>query len=99
VHGEKGWASLSPAFAFEDDRRLTGKIAGKWFGEEFNAIDEFALELDAFAGCIRENRPPEPTGVQGMRDVAILDAIYRAAKLGRPVAIRYPSENSKRRKS
>jgi len=99
LHGEKGWASLSPAFAFEDDRRLTGKIAGKWFGEEFNAMDEFALELDAFAGCIRENRQPEPSGVQGMRDVAIIEAIYRAAKLGRPVAIRYPNEKSKRRKS
>lgn len=90
VHGEKGWASLSPAFAFEDDRRLTGKIAGKWFGQEFNAIDEFALELDAFAACIRENRKPEPDGVQGMRDIVIIEAIFRAAKLGRPVPIRYP---------
>ena len=108
VHGEKGWASLSPAFAFEEERRLTGKIAGRWFAHEFTAIDEFALELDAFAGCIRENRKPEPDGVQGMRDIVILDAIYRAAKLGRPVAIRYPSINarakpmnksSKRRKS
>ena len=89
VHGEKGWATLSPAFAFEEERRLTGKIAGKWFEQEFEAIDEFALELDAFAGCIRENRKPEPDGAQGMRDIAIIEAIYRAAKSGRPVAIRY----------
>jgi predicted dehydrogenase len=108
VHGDKGWASLSPAFAFEEERRLTGKIAGRWFAQEFTAIDEFALELDAFAGCIRENWKPEPDGEQGLRDVVILDAIYRAAKLGRPVAIRYPSmkasakpmkASSKRRKS
>ena len=89
VHGEKGWATLSPAFAFEEERRLTGKIAGKWFEQEFKATDEFALELDAFATCIRENRKPEPDGVQGMRDIVIIDAIYRAAKSGRPVAIRY----------
>ncbi|MBZ5591667.1 MAG: Gfo/Idh/MocA family oxidoreductase [Acidobacteriia bacterium] len=99
VHGQKGWACLSPAFAFEDDRRLTGKISGQWFGEEFKAIDEFALELDAFAGSIRENRKPEPDGEQGMRDIAIIDAIYRSAKAGRTVAIRYPGESSKRRKS
>jgi len=99
VHGEKGWASLSPAFAFEDDRRLSGKIAGKWFGQEFTAIDEFALELDAFAGCIRENRKPEPDGEQGMRDIIIIDAIYRSAKKGRPVSIGYAGSNSKRRKS
>ena len=90
VHGEKGWASLAPAYAFEDDRRLTGKIAGKSINEEFAAIDEFALELDAFAECIRENRKPEPDGVQGMRDVVIIEAIYRAAKSRRPVPIRYP---------
>ena len=90
VHGEKGWASLAPAYTFEDDRRLTGKISGKSIHEEFTAIDEFALELDAFAECIRENRKPEPDGVQGMRDIIIMDAIYRAAKSGRPVPIRYP---------
>jgi predicted dehydrogenase len=101
VHGEKGWASLSPAFAFEEERRLTGKIAGQWFAREFTAIDEFALEIEAFAGCIRENRKPEPDGEQGMRDLVILDAIYRAAKLGRPVAIRYPAMKTrvKRRRS
>jgi len=99
VHGEKGWACLSPAFAFEDDRRLSGKISGQWFGEEYKAIDEFALELDAFAASIRENRKPEPDGEQGMRDVMIIDAIYRSAKKGRPVSIGYAGINSKRRKS
>jgi predicted dehydrogenase len=99
VHGEKGWASLSPAFAFEDDRRLSGKISGKWFGQEFTTIDEFALELDAFASCIRENRKPEPDGEQGMRDIVIIDAIYRSAKKNRTVSIRYPGGKSKRRKS
>jgi glucose-fructose oxidoreductase len=69
---------------------MSGKIDGKWFGEEFSAIDEFALELDAFSTCIRQNRRPEPDGVQGMRDIVIIDSIYRAAKLGRPVPIRYP---------
>src|SRR5580700_2213936 len=49
VHGEKGWAALSPAFAFEEERRLSGKIGGQWFESNFAPIDEFALELDAFA--------------------------------------------------
>jgi len=99
VHGEKGWACLSPVFTFEEERRLMGKIAGKWFGEEFKVIDEFALELDAFAQSIRENRKPEPDGEQGMRDIAIIDAIYRSAKTRRTVRIRYPGASSKQRKS
>jgi predicted dehydrogenase len=97
VHGEKGWASFSPAFDFLEERYITGKIAGKWFERTFKVIDEFALELDALANCIRENRQPEPDGQQGMRDIAIIDSIYRAARLGHTVAIRYPSESFKRR--
>src|SRR5215472_1947267 len=31
VQGSKGWACLAPAFPFDEERRLTGKITGKWF--------------------------------------------------------------------
>ncbi len=89
VHGEKGWAALSPAFAFEEERRLNGKIAGKWFEQTFGAIDEFAPELDTFAMCIREGRDPEPSGLEGLRDLIIIDAIYKAAKSGKVVKIKY----------
>lgn len=89
IHGEKGWAALSPAFAFEEERRLSGKIAGKWFEQAFEAVDEFAPELDTFAKCIREGCDPEPDGVQGMRDLIIIEAIYKAAKTGRVVKIQY----------
>jgi predicted dehydrogenase len=89
VHGEKGWAELGPAFAFEEERRLSGKIGGKWFDKTYEPIDEFVLEIDAFADCIREGREPEPTGEQGLRDIIIIDAIYRAVKQRRTVAIKY----------
>jgi predicted dehydrogenase len=89
VHGEKGWAALAPAFAFEEERRLSGKIAGKWFERTFEAIDEFAPELDTFAKCIRERRDPEPDGAQGLRDLLVIDAIYKSAKTRRPVKIKY----------
>lgn len=89
VHGVKGWAELGPAFAFEEERRLCGKVGGKWFDKTFKAMDEFVLEIDEFADCIRQGREPEPTGEQGMRDIIIIDAIYRAAKQRRSVAIKY----------
>jgi predicted dehydrogenase len=89
VHGDKGWAELAPVFAFEEERRLSGKIAGKWFEETFNPIDEFVLELDAFADCIRTGRKPEPDGEQGLRDIIIIQSIYQSVKKGRPVRIKY----------
>ena len=89
VHGEKGWAALSPAFAYEEERRLSGKIAGRWFAKTFRPIDEFVLELDYFADCIRKDQEPEPNGVQGYRDILIIDAIYQAAKQDTSVKIEY----------
>jgi predicted dehydrogenase len=89
VLGQKGWAQLAPAFAFEEERRLCGKVGGKWFDKTFPAMDEFVLEIDEFADCIRNGREPEPTGEQGLRDIIIIDAIYRAVKQRRSIAIKY----------
>ncbi len=90
VHGERGWAALDPAFAYDEERRLFGKIAGRWFEKKFKVKDEFALEIDAFAACIRRKREPEPSGAEGLRDVAVMQAIYRSARENRPVPVEYP---------
>jgi len=90
VHGEKGWAGLDPAYAYDEERRLFGKIAGHWFERKYKVMDEVALELDAFADCIRRHRKPEPSGSEGLRDVAVMQAIYRSAREGRPVPIALP---------
>lgn len=87
VHGDKGWAALNPAFAFEEERRLFGKIQGRWFEEKFKVIDEFVLELDHFADCIRRGREPKSDGVEGLLDLATVEAIYRSVREKRAVAI------------
>ena len=87
VHGERGWAALDPAYAYDYERRFFGEIEGKRFQKYFPPMEEFSLELDAFADCIRRGRDPEPGGWQGMRDVAVMEAIYRAAQEKRTVAV------------
>jgi predicted dehydrogenase len=90
LHGERGWAALDPAFAWDEERRLFGKIGGRWFEKRFKPLDEFALELDAFADSIRRKRDPEPSGIEGLRDLVIIQAIYRSARENRPVPINVP---------
>jgi predicted dehydrogenase len=90
VCGEKGWAGLNPAYAYDEERRLFGKIQGRWFEKKFRVIDEFALELDAFADCVRRKKEPEPNGVEGMKDVSVMQAVYRSVREGRPVGVSYP---------
>ena len=87
VHGETGWAALNPAFAYDEERRLFGKINGRWFHRVFPTMDEFALELDAFADCIEKGHDPEPGGLEGLRDVAVVETIYQAAREHREVLV------------
>lgn len=89
VQGTKGWTSLTPAFPFDEDRRLTGKIGKRWFERKFKVTDEFAPEVDAFASAIQNHRAVEGDGVQGHRDMIILHAIYEAARTQQSIGIRY----------
>ncbi len=90
VHGERGWAALDPAFAYGEERRLFGKIGGRWFEQKFKVMDEFVLELDAFADCIRRKHDPKPDGKEGLRDIVVIQAIYRSARENRSVPINVP---------
>lgn len=87
IHGDKGWAALDPAYAYDERRKLFGKIGGKWFEKNYKMTDEFAPQLDHLAECIRKNREPKPSGAVGLRDMAIMEAIYQAAQTGRAVTI------------
>jgi glucose-fructose oxidoreductase len=88
VHGEKGCAALNPAFPFDEERRLIGKIRGRWFEQKFGVMDEFVLELDHFADCIRRHREPNPSGIEGLRDIATIAAIYQSARENRTVTVK-----------
>ncbi|MEW5979737.1 MAG: Gfo/Idh/MocA family oxidoreductase [Acidobacteriota bacterium] len=91
VHGAKGWVVWNPAFEWDKERRLFGKIGTQVFERKFRRIEELARELDAFATSVRRQHAPEPSALQGLRDVAILTAINRAARERRPIPIKLPN--------
>ena len=63
------------------------EVNHRWFEKKFKPIDEFVLELDAFADAIRRRRDPEPSGAEGLKDVAIMQTLYRSSKENRPLSI------------
>jgi predicted dehydrogenase len=89
IQGTNGWASLTPAFPFDEERRLTVKIGKRWIERKFAILDEFAPELEAFAAAVLNDGVVESDGVQGHRDMMILDAIYNSARKQRPLNINY----------
>jgi predicted dehydrogenase len=72
---DSGWFGMDPAFSYEDNRLETsqGEIA-------LDSKDQFADELDQFAGCIRENRASRVSGEEGLKDLIAIEAIYQSVQ-------------------
>lgn len=83
VYGEEGWFGLSPAF------RYRGLRGSRMDGEplRFKHVDHFARELDEFSLCILEDRTSPVDGLEGLKDLIVIEAIYESARSGRAVKI------------
>ncbi|MBD0274005.1 MAG: Gfo/Idh/MocA family oxidoreductase [Acetobacteraceae bacterium] len=90
VQSERGWADLENAYTYRGQRLRVAKREGETQAIEQPRIRErnqFALEMDRFARCILEDRRPRTPGEEGLRDRLAMEAIYRSAATGQPVAM------------
>ena len=87
IEGEKGSLHMEPAFSY------AGNLLGIKYGNDrptlfqTKAPDQFATEMDDFSRCIIEKKPTRTPGEEGMRDVAIMEALYRSAADKKPVKL------------
>ena len=77
----RGWFALDPAFGY-------GGLKGTTSQGPMNIanVPQQARQMDDFADCILHHKPTRVPGEMGLRDVQLLEAIYRAADTGRPVS-------------
>ncbi len=82
AYGKDGFMRLDPAFGCSGTRIETSRGA-----LDLPQLDPFAAQLDSFAECIREWKPPKVSGEQGLRDALAIEAIYRSIETGASVAL------------
>jgi glucose-fructose oxidoreductase len=87
VVGTKGDLVMDPAYEYAEGltQRLT--IDGRTREQTFPKRDQFAPELISFSECILTGAAPEPSGWEGLADVRVIRALYRAADTGQPVSL------------
>ena len=88
IVGTKGDLHADPAYEYAEGSEYSLTIDGKTKRKAFSKHDQFAPELLYFSDCILANREPEPSGEEGLQDVRIVQALYKSAATGRPVALR-----------
>jgi len=83
VHGSKGMIELSPAFPYEGIHMRADLGGGKTIDmpDPQSGVDQFIVEGDYFAGCIRNNKEPKSDGEEGLRDIKLMSRIYKSAGL------------------
>jgi predicted dehydrogenase len=87
IVGTKGSLRLDPAYEYAEGLQYELTVDGKTTRKKTAKRDQFAPEIEYFSDCIRRNREPEPSGLEGMQDVRIVEALYESAQRGEPVHI------------
>jgi glucose-fructose oxidoreductase len=87
VVGTKGRLRMQNAYEYVMPVTMEVTIDEKTQTREFGKRDQFAAELLYFSDCVLKNREPEPSGIEGLDDVRIIEALYRSAKTGKPVTL------------
>jgi len=90
VFCEKGWLKLDNAYAYKGQDLKKSHAEGKEKIIENIVIaetDQFAVEMDHFSDCIKNNKRPFSTGEEGLQDHIIMEAVYESARTGKPVKI------------
>jgi predicted dehydrogenase len=95
IVGTKGDIRLDPAYEYAVGLEQFVTKGGKTREKEFAKRDQFAPQLAYFAECIDRGVEPEPSGWEGLADVRIIEALYRAAKKGKAVSLP-PFEKTRR---
>lgn len=94
VVGTKGSVRVEPAFEYVGELSYTLKIGEKEVRKSFAPRDQFGAEISYFSHCILKGKEPEPSGLEGLIDVQIIEALYRSAKTRKPVKLpKFPQKS------
>ena len=87
VLGSRGSVRADPAYGYSKDIELEITIGGKTHIKTFPKSDQFAAELIYFSDCILGDKDPEPSGLEGLADVRIVEAIYESIRAKRTIPL------------
>jgi predicted dehydrogenase len=86
--GTKGILTAEPAYDYSLPLKHRLQLGEQTSNKTFSKRDQFAAELTYFSDCIRKDKQPEPSGMEGLADVRIVRAIYEAAETGKKVELK-----------
>jgi len=96
VVGTRGSVVVDPAYEYAEGLGYELTIGEKKKRKKFAKSDQFAAELVYFARCVSRDERPEPSGKEGLIDVAIIKAIHESIESGQWVELKGTPHKQKR---
>ena len=87
LYGTTGSIRLDPATDYHRNVLMLKNEEGEREIEAESASLQFPREIDGFSEAVMANRPFRTPGEEGLRDERLIQAVYRAAREGRPVRV------------
>ena len=85
--GTKGVLRADPAYEYAMAIKHQVTIGEKTKNKAFPKRDQFAAQLVYFSDCVLKDNEPEPSGLEGLADVRIVEAIYESARAKKAIPI------------
>lgn len=82
VVGAKGWYRLDP---FSSYRGIKGDSTNGPL--DYPVINQQAAQMDEVAECVRDNKPMRVPGEEGLKDMIVVDAVYKSLATGKKVSL------------
>ncbi len=86
--GTKGSLAMDSAYEYVEPMELTVTINEKKQKHRFGKHDQFGAEISYFSDCILKNRAPEPSFLEGLADIVVIEAILESLQSRAPVEVR-----------
>ncbi|HUG46102.1 MAG TPA: Gfo/Idh/MocA family oxidoreductase [Sphingomicrobium sp.] len=89
LNGSSGWIDLEPATSYSGQSMRVRRDRSE---ETIHpppgpGANQFAAQLDHLSECVMTDREPIVGGEEGLRDLRLMEAIYRSAREGRAIRL------------
>ena len=95
VVGTKGMLHGLRAYEYSKSARLEITVGKKTTRLNFPKHDQFGPELIYFSDCVLKDDVPEPSGLEGLRDVHIIRSLYESARTGKAIRLKHFGRHSR----
>lgn len=92
IVGTKGNVRLESAYKYSAEMRQITQIGERITTRHYPIHDQFAPQLEYFTDCILSDKEPEPSGLEGLIDAVIIEALLRSGRSRKPVKVKAPSK-------